>query len=113
MEMTPATAGLMAQVIPTLLIVVALEPRLRGVDLKGMELTRYGRFITGLGRELAVASSLIAVAFCLWVVFTNQPLPFATVYVIGATVWLLSVLFLLFAFMFGVEQRERRLAEDG
>ncbi|MGV0109810.1 hypothetical protein [Arthrobacter sp. CP30] len=107
MEMTPGTAALMAQVIPTLLIVVALEPTLRGrrKDLK--KLHPFAHWITGKGRESAVVTSLVSIMFCLYVVFSDQPNMLATYWVVGWTTWLFVMLLLLLAVMFAIEDNSR------
>lgn len=98
MEMTTDTAGLMAQVIPTLLIVVALEPKFRGEGMEGR--SALGRWMMRTGRETAAVSSLISVLLCLFVVFTDKPTWIASWFVIASTIWLVLVLVALFGVLF-------------
>lgn len=103
MELTPTNAALMAQVIPTLLVVVALEPRLRGPEKSKGKLSRFGKWVTRQGRESAVVSSIVSVFLCLYVVFDDNSNAISTFFVIGSTAWLIIVLLLLFAVMFAFE----------
>ena len=107
--MTTDTAALMAQVIPALLIVVALEPRFRG---EGMEArSNLGRWMMRTGRETAAVAGLIALVLCLQVVFTGTPNIYATWVVIMSTAWLVMVLLGLFGVMF-VSEDERYIAQE-
>lgn len=107
MELTPANAALMAQVIPTLLIVVALEPNLRGRRKDIKKLHPFAHWVTGIGRVSAVVTSLVSVIMCFYVVFRGESNYFSTFWVIGWTGWLMIMLFLLFIVMFALEENTK------
>ncbi|MHA7144217.1 hypothetical protein ACX80U_05805 [Arthrobacter sp. TmT3-37] len=104
MELTADDAALMAQVIPTLLIIVALEPQLRAKEVKDKIKSPAGRWFATKGREFATIGGITAVAMCIFVVLTDGPLLVATIWVGLATLWLVVVMTALLAMMFGHEQ---------
>lgn len=111
MEMTTETAALMAQVIPALLIVVALEPRFRG---EGMEArNNLGRWMMRTGRESAAVAGVISLALCLQVIFADAPNIYASWAVIVSTTWLVLVLLGLFGVMFVAEDERHDTQETG
>ena len=104
MEITTDTAALFAQIIPTLLIVVALEPKFRG---EGMEpRTALARWMMRGGRQTAAVSSGVSILFCLYVVLADSPNGPITWFVYLSTGWLIIVMMALFAAMF-VDEDER------
>lgn len=93
-------AGLLAQVIPALLVFLALEDRLSPAHIPGRKwrhrLTRW--------REAAVVLNLIALGLNLAIVVTRSENVIFTVIIAISVAFLLVVLALLFAGMFGREE---------
>lgn len=103
MEIDMDAAGLLAQVIPAMLILVALEDRLSPSKIVRRKWRRRLQKWT----EGVVGAGLASIALCLWVVVTDKPEVFITYFVAISTLLLLLVVFLLFAGMFGREDDER------
>lgn len=99
MEIDKEAAGLLAQVIPALLILVALEDRLNPLKITRRKWRRRLQKWT----ELAVGAGLVSIVLCLWVVISDAPHVFITCFVAISMLLLLLVVFLLFAGMFGRE----------
>lgn len=92
-------AGLLAQVIPALLVFLALEDRLSPSHIPGHKWRqRLKRW-----REAAVVLNLCALAMCLSIVLTRAEIPALSIFIAGSVAFLLVVLTLLFAGMFGRE----------
>lgn len=93
-------AGLLAQVIPALLVFLALEDRLSPSHIPGQKMRR--RLMRW--RESAVVLNLFALAMCLSIVITKAEIPALSFFIAGSVAFLLIVLTLLFAGMFGREE---------
>jgi len=92
-------AGLLAQVIPALLVFLALEDRLSPAHIPGKKWRqRLKRW-----RENTVVLNLIALALCLGIVVTKGENIFVSLFIDLSVAFLLIVLALLFAGMFGRE----------
>lgn len=98
-------AGLLAQVIPALLVFLALEDRLSPVHIPGPKMRQRIR----KWREAAVVLNLVSLACCLAIVVTRAELSFLSIFIAFSVLFLLVVLALLFAGMFA---REEEPAED-
>lgn len=101
-EIDVNAAGLLAQVIPALLIFVALEERLSPARIPSLKWRRRLKQAT----EMSVGAGIVSLMLCLWVVITKAPNLFTTVFVGISMLFLLANLFLLFAGMFGREDTE-------
>lgn len=101
-EVDVNAAGLLAQVIPALLILVALEERLSPEKITS---SRWRDWLRQT-REGSVAGGIFSLFLCLWVVVTKAPSAFTTWVVTLSTLLILVHLFLLFAGMFGRQDRE-------
>jgi len=99
LEIDVNAAGLLAQVIPALLIFVALEERLSPAKIQSSTWRRRLKQAT----EMSVATGLVSLLLCLWVVVAKAPNIFTTIFVCLSVSFLLANLFLLFAGMFGRE----------
>lgn len=98
-EVDVNAAGLLAQVIPALLILVALEDRLNPQKIA----SRRWRVWLRQSREASVGAGIFSLSLCIWVVLTKTPSDFTTWVVIVSTLLILVHLFVLFAGMFGRE----------
>lgn len=95
-------AGLLAQVIPALLVILALEERLSPSKITGR---KWRRRLRGW-REFAVIWNLVSLGLCLFIAVTGRE-DIVTSWVIAVgMVFLLVVLVALFAGMFGREENE-------
>ncbi|MET1156019.1 hypothetical protein [Arthrobacter sp.] len=92
-------AGLLAQVIPALLVFLALEDRLSPAHIPG----RKWRQRLLRWRETAVVLNLVALGLSLAIVVTRSENVIFSFIVAGSVAFLLVVLALLFAGMFGRE----------
>ncbi|WP_455833569.1 hypothetical protein [Pseudarthrobacter siccitolerans] len=99
-EIDVNAAGLLAQVIPALLIFVALEDRLRPARIPSIRWRLWLKQTT----EMSVGSGIVSLSLCLWVVIAKAPNLFTTVFVGLSVLFLLANLFVLFAGMFGREE---------
>jgi hypothetical protein len=103
MEIDKDAAGLLAQVIPAMLILVALEDRLSPSKITRRKWRRRLQKWT----QGVVGAGLVSIILCLWVVISDKPDVFITCFVAISTFLLLVVVFLLFAGMFGRDDDER------
>lgn len=101
-------AGLLAQVIPALLVFLALEDRLSPVHIPRKELRQRLK----QWREAAVVFNLLSLSFCLAVVVTKIDVLALNLFISGSVVFLLIVLMLLFAGMFGREDEDVEQTTD-
>lgn len=92
-------AGLLAQVIPALLVFLALEDRLSPAKIPRRKWRR--RLMRW--REAAVVLNLLALGLCLCIVVTQLENVVVDVVIAASVIFLLLVLGLLFAGMFGRE----------
>ncbi|MFF1382799.1 hypothetical protein ACFVWT_04460 [Arthrobacter sp. NPDC058288] len=92
-------AGLLAQVIPALLVFLALEDRLSPARIPG----RKWRHRLMRWREAAVVLNLLALGLCLGIVVTKSENIVLSFVIAASVAFLLVVLALLFAGMFGRE----------
>lgn len=92
-------AALLAQVIPALLVFLALEDRLSPDKIPGRKWRR--RLMRW--RESAVVVNLLALGFCLGIVVTKGENVVISLFIAASVAFLLVVLALLFAGMFGRE----------
>lgn len=92
-------AGLLAQVIPALLVFLALEDRLSPVHIPRRKLRRRIR----KWREAAVVLNLVSLTCCLAIVVTGTEIAFLSIFIAFSVLFLLAVLTLLFAGMFARE----------
>ncbi|QCB97136.1 hypothetical protein E5206_09490 [Arthrobacter sp. PAMC25564] len=95
-------AGLLAQVIPTLLVILALEDRLSPSKISR---DKWRRGLT-VWRERIVAWNLVGLALCLAIVVTQLDNFLVNLFILAGVLLLLGVLFVLFAGMFGREEEE-------
>lgn len=95
-------AGLLAQVIPALLVILALEDRLSPSKVIGR---KWRRRLRGW-RELAVIWNLVSLGLCLFIAVTKTEDVVTTWVIAIGLVFLLVVLVALFAGMFGREEEE-------
>ncbi|MDR7083589.1 hypothetical protein J2X01_002884 [Arthrobacter ginsengisoli] len=102
LEIDVNAAGLLAQVIPVLLIFVALEDRLNPAKIQSTTWRHRLKQAT----ELSVGAGIVSLLLCLWVVIAKAPNFFTTIFVGISMFFLLANLFLLFAGMFGREDME-------
>lgn len=93
-------AGLLAQVIPALLVFLALEDRLSPAHISA----KVWRQRLKSWRETAVILSLLSLGFSLAIVVTRTENLIFTVVITISVAFLLLVLVLLFAGMFGREE---------
>lgn len=101
-------AGLLAQVIPALLVFLALEDRLSPAHIPGEKWRkRLKRW-----REFAIVANLLSLALCLWIVVTKVEDFGISLVVAASMVFLLVVLAMLFAGMFGREDETITPAVD-
>lgn len=101
-------AGLLAQVIPALLVFLALEDRLSPAQIPNREWRR--RLM--LWRVFAVLFSLLALAICISVVVTKVEILALSYFVLASVAFLLGVLMLLLWGMFGRELDELEAGES-
>ncbi|MFF2029535.1 hypothetical protein [Arthrobacter sp. NPDC058192] len=99
MTIDVSSAGLLAQVIPALLVFLALEDRLSPAKISARKWRR--RLMQW--REAAVIANLLALAFCLGIVVTKIEDFVISLFIAASVALLLVVLALLFAGMFGRE----------
>lgn len=99
MTFDTSAAGLFAQVIPALLVILALEERLSPVKIPRR---KWRRRLTGW-RESAVVLNVLSLATCLIVVAFRLEHDVIGVFVLTSVLYLLGVLALLLAGMFGRE----------
>lgn len=99
MTFDPTAAGLFAQVIPALLVILALEERLSPGKIPRR---KWRRRLTGW-RESAVVLNILSLGMCLIVVVFRFENDFIGVVVLASALYLLGVLALLLAGMFGRE----------
>lgn len=92
-------AGLLAQVIPALLVFLALEDRLSPAHIPG----RKWRQRLSKWREAAVVLNLISLGLSLAIVVTRSENVLFGIVIVISVAFLLFVLALLFAGMFGRE----------
>lgn len=92
-------AGLLAQVIPALLVFLALEDRLSPVHIPRKRLRRTIR----KWREAAVVLNLFSLGCCLAIVVTRTEVVYLGIFIAFSVMFLLLVLVLLFAGMFARE----------
>lgn len=104
MTIDAPTAGLLAQVIPVLLVFLALEDRLRPRKIGRSRRAQWIRTT----RELSVVMSLISLFLCLWIVVTKAESGLMSFFVILTMILVLVTLFALFAIMFGREAKRLR-----
>ncbi|MBT8163067.1 MULTISPECIES: hypothetical protein [Arthrobacter] len=97
-------AGLLAQVIPVLLVFLALEDRLRPRKVRS---GNWRKWIAS-ARELSVMLSLISLALCLWIAVMKVESSAVSWFVVLSMILLLFTLFVLFAGMFGREALSER-----
>jgi hypothetical protein len=95
-------AGLLAQVIPALLVFLALEDRLSPAHIPG----KVWRQRLKRWRETAVVLNLLSLGFCLAIVVTQTGNLIFSIIITISVAFLLIVLALLFAGMFGREEEE-------
>lgn len=108
MTIDDTAAGLLAQIIPALLVFLALEDRLSPARIKnGDWRKRLMRM-----REKAVVLNLIALAMCLGVVITKEESLVLTIVITASVAFLLLTLILLFAGMFGREDEPSEQAAE-
>jgi hypothetical protein len=103
-----SAAGLFAQVIPALLVILALEDRLSPAKIPRR---KWRRRLFGW-RESAVLVNLASLGLCLVVVVVRFENALIGVIVLASVLYLLCVLALLLAGMFGREEDEH-LASEG
>lgn len=103
MPFTPENAALFAQVIPTLLIALALESRFGPRH----QVTRVGKWAANWGRLSAVIAGLGATALSLVVVCFDVSTSIIGPIVFVATAYLLSLMSFLLGGMFGMEASEK------
>ncbi|RAM39232.1 hypothetical protein [Arthrobacter globiformis] len=100
MTIDVSTAGLLAEVIPALLVFLALEDRLSPSNIPRRKwrrrLTRW--------REAAVVANLFALALCLAIVVTKAEYFLVSWFIAASVAYLVGVLALLFAGMFRTEE---------
>ncbi|MEV8149927.1 hypothetical protein AB0O52_17500 [Arthrobacter sp. NPDC080073] len=104
MTIDATTAGLLAQVIPVLLVFLALEERLQPAKIS----SRRWRKRIGSARELSVMLSLVSLFMCLWVAVTKVESSLMSWFVGLSMILVLFTLFVLFAGMFGREAISER-----
>ncbi|QDG87142.1 hypothetical protein [Pseudarthrobacter sp. NIBRBAC000502770] len=92
-------AGLLAQVIPALLVFLALEDRLSPVLIPRPKVRQWVR----KWRETAVVLNLFSLGCCLAIVVLRTELGFLSPFIAFSVLLLLVVLVLLFAGMFARE----------
>lgn len=97
MTFDASAAGLFAQVIPALLVILALEERLSPARIP---VRKWRRRLTGW-QEMAVVLNLISLALCLIVVVFRFENGVIGAVVLACVLYLLGVLALLLAGMFG------------
>lgn len=95
-------AALLAQVIPALLVFLALEDRLSPSQVARRKIRRR---LMGW-RETAVVLNLASLGFCLWIVVSKSENAFMSLFISVSVVSLLLVLAMLFAAMFAREDEE-------
>lgn len=88
-EIDVNAAGLLAQVIPALLIFVALEDRLKPARISSVK----WRLRLKQTTEMSVGSGIVSLFRCLWVVIAKAPNLFTTVFVGLSMLFLLANLF--------------------
>lgn len=103
MTFDTSAAGLFAQVIPALLVILALEERLSPVKIPRR---KWRRRLTGW-RETAVVLNILSLAICLITVVFGFENDFLGVVVLASVLYLLGVLTLLLAGMLGREDTVR------
>ncbi|QDG88079.1 hypothetical protein [Pseudarthrobacter sp. NIBRBAC000502770] len=92
-------AGLLAQVIPALLVFLALEDRLSPVHIPRPKVRQWLR----KWREAAVVLNLVSLFLCLATVVTRTEFELFGIFISFSMIFLLAVLVLLFAGMFARE----------
>ncbi|MFE5835934.1 hypothetical protein [Arthrobacter sp. NPDC056493] len=106
MTIDVSSAGALAEVIPALLVFLALEDRLSPSNIPRRKwrrrLTRW--------REAAVLANLLALAACLAIVVTRVENALLSWFIVASVAYLVGVLALLFAGMF--RQEEGRVARE-
>ncbi|UKA59185.1 hypothetical protein [Arthrobacter sp. FW306-2-2C-D06B] len=101
-------AGVLAQVIPALLVFLALEDRLSPALIPGQKWrTRLMRW-----REFAVVANLLSLALCLVIVVTKVENFVISLVIAASVAFLLVVLTMLFAGMFGRDDERVSPAVD-
>jgi hypothetical protein len=101
-------AGVLAQVIPALLVFLALEDRLSPALIPG----RTWRNRLMRWREFAVVANLISLGLCLYIVVTKVENFVLSLAIVASVAFLLVVLAMLFAGMFGREDETATPAVD-
>ncbi|MGF9663201.1 hypothetical protein AAIH25_15190 [Arthrobacter crystallopoietes] len=96
------SAGLFAQVIPALLVILALEDRLSPSKIVRR---KWRRRLRGW-RELGVIWNLVSLGLCLFIAVTGTKAVVTTWVITAGVAFLLIVLMALFAGMFGREDDE-------
>lgn len=107
MTIDVSAAGLLAQVIPALLVFLALEDRLSPAHIPG----RTWRHRLIRWREAAVVLNLISLGLSLAIVVTRTENVVFSIVIAFSVAFLLVVLALLFAGMFGREEEPVDQAE--
>jgi hypothetical protein len=100
MDIDSDAAGVLAQVIPALLVFLALEDRLSPANVPRRKVRRR----LSRWRELAVVLNLLALFLCLVIVVTGMAYGPANWFIAFSVSYLVFVLALLFAAMFGKEE---------
>ncbi|MEN8581324.1 hypothetical protein ABFP37_01255 [Burkholderia sp. RS01] len=100
MNIDPDAAGLLAQVIPSLLVFLALEDRLSPANVPRRKVRRR----LSKWREVAVIMNLAALFLCLIIVVTGLESAGVSWFIGVSVGYLVAVLALLFAAMFGKEE---------
>jgi peptidoglycan/LPS O-acetylase OafA/YrhL len=95
-------AGLLAQVIPVLLVFLALEDRLRPASIRSKNWRKW----IARARELSVILSLASLFMCLLIVVAKVDPGLMSWVVILSMAFVLLTLFILFALKFGREAIE-------
>jgi Na+/melibiose symporter-like transporter len=108
MKIDVSAAGLLAEVIPALLVFLALEDRLSPANIPRRKwrrrLTRW--------REATVVANLLALAACLAIVVTRVENSLLSWFIVACVAYLVGVLSLLFAGMFRKEGGRVAREED-
>lgn len=105
MTFDASAAGLFAQVIPALLVILALEDRLSPAKIPRR---KWRRRLSGW-RESAVSANLASLGTCLVAVIFHIENAIVGLFVLASVLYLLGVLAFLLAGMFGREEDEHSL----
>ena len=108
MKIDVSAAGLLAEVIPALLVFLALEDRLSPSNIP----RRKWRRRLSRWREAAVVANLLALTGCLAIVVTRVENTLLSWFIAASVAYLVGVLSLLFAGMFRKEEGRVAREED-